>query len=100
LANCEVTHQGIWPIAKSLTKRGGPKAPAATHGPLGPSFHPIDKVNIITDCLENQFRANDLCDYDHRRHMEAQVEALLVDVPMTSQKIYCRILEIRKGLWF
>jgi hypothetical protein len=26
LANCEVTPQAIWPIAKSITKRGGPKA--------------------------------------------------------------------------
>jgi hypothetical protein len=26
IENCEVTPQAIWPIAKSLTKRGGPKA--------------------------------------------------------------------------
>jgi hypothetical protein len=29
LSNCKVTPQAIWPIAKSLTKRGGSKAPSA-----------------------------------------------------------------------
>jgi hypothetical protein len=33
-ANCEVTPQAIWPIAKSLTKRGEPKAPSAIHSLL------------------------------------------------------------------
>jgi hypothetical protein len=33
LANCEVTPQAIRPIAKSLVKRGGPKAPSILHGP-------------------------------------------------------------------
>jgi hypothetical protein len=37
-AICEVTPQAIWPIAKFLTKRGGPKAPLAIHGHLGPYF--------------------------------------------------------------
>jgi hypothetical protein len=40
LTNCEVTHQVIWPIAKSLTKRDGPKAPYVIHGPLCPIFYP------------------------------------------------------------
>jgi hypothetical protein len=60
LANCEVTPQAIWPIAKSLTKRGGPKAPSADHGLLGPIFCSVDKINIIADCLENQFTAYDV----------------------------------------
>jgi hypothetical protein len=38
--NCEVTRQAIWTIAKSLTKRGEPKATTAIHGPLGPVFYP------------------------------------------------------------
>jgi hypothetical protein len=38
IENCEVTPQAIWPLAKSLTKRGGPKAPTAIHGPSGPIF--------------------------------------------------------------
>jgi hypothetical protein len=47
LANCEVIPQAIWPIAKSLSKRGGPKGPSAIHGPLCPIFCSIDKANII-----------------------------------------------------
>jgi hypothetical protein len=40
IENCEVTPQAIWRIAKSLTKRGPPKAPTAIHGPLDPVFYP------------------------------------------------------------
>jgi hypothetical protein len=29
IANCEATPQALWPIAKSLLKRDGPKAPTA-----------------------------------------------------------------------
>jgi hypothetical protein len=61
---------------KSLTKRGQPKAPSPIYGPLGPILYAIDKANIIADCLENQFRARDLCDCDYR-HVKAKVEALL-----------------------
>jgi hypothetical protein len=66
LANCEVTVQAIWPIAKSLTKRGEPKVPSAILGPLGPIFYPVNKANVIADCLENQFKAQNLCDCAHR----------------------------------
>jgi hypothetical protein len=59
LENCEVTPQAIWHIAKSLTKRGGPKALSAIHDPVCPIFYPVDKANITADCLENQFRAHD-----------------------------------------
>jgi hypothetical protein len=65
LTNREVTPQALWPIANPLSKRGGKKAPSANHGTLGPIFYLIDKANIIADCLENQFRAHDLCDGDH-----------------------------------
>jgi hypothetical protein len=74
--NCEVTPQVIWPVAKSLTKGDGPKALSAIHVPLGPIFYPVDRANIIANCLENQFTTHDLCDCYHRRHVEAQVEAL------------------------
>jgi hypothetical protein len=47
---------------RMLSKRGVPKASSAVHGPVGPIFCPNDKANIITDCLENQFRAHDLRD--------------------------------------
>jgi hypothetical protein len=66
----------MWPIGKSLIKIGGPKAPTAIHGPLGPIFYTIHKVNIIV-C---QFRVHDLCACDHRRHVEAQVEAQLAKI--------------------
>jgi hypothetical protein len=59
LANCEITLQAIRPIGKSLSKSGGPKAPSTIRGPLGPKFHPINKANIIAECLENQSGARD-----------------------------------------
>jgi hypothetical protein len=58
IANTEVTHQAIWPIAKSLMKRDGPKAPIAFRGPLNLTFHPLEKANAIADCLEKQFNMN------------------------------------------
>jgi hypothetical protein len=57
----EVTPQALYPIAKSLMRRDGPKAPAALHGPLGIIYHPKEKANVIADCLENQFTSRDLC---------------------------------------
>jgi hypothetical protein len=65
------------------------------HGPLGPIFYRIDKANVTADCLDTQFRALNMYDLDHRRHVEAQVEALLVTV---SKEI--RSLQLGKGLWF
>jgi hypothetical protein len=61
LANCEVRAQAIWPIPKSFTKSGGPKAPSAIHGPSGPLFYPTNKAIAIAHCLENQFTAHNLC---------------------------------------
>jgi hypothetical protein len=80
LANCEVTPQAVWPIAKSLTEKDGPKAQSAIRSPLGPICFPSHKANVTADCLENQFRVHDLCDCDHRQHVEVQVEALLATV--------------------
>jgi hypothetical protein len=37
------------PIAKSLTKRGEPKAATAIHGPLGPAFYPNEKASAIVN---------------------------------------------------
>jgi hypothetical protein len=67
-------------VAKSCSERGGPKAPSAIHGPLGPMFYPNDKANIIADSLENEFRAHYLCDCGQRRHVETQVKALLATI--------------------
>jgi hypothetical protein len=75
--NCEVTPQAIWPIAKSLTKRGEPKAPTAIHGPSGPAFYSNRKDKIMADCLENLFTPHKLCESDHERRAETRVQALL-----------------------
>jgi hypothetical protein len=53
--NYEVTPQTVWPIAKSLLKKNGPKAQTPVHGPLGITYHPNEKANVIVDCLENRF---------------------------------------------
>jgi hypothetical protein len=79
LANTELTPQAIWPIAKYLTNRDGPRAPTAIHGLLRLKYHPVDKANAITDCLENQFTPHDLCDENYERRVEARVQALLRD---------------------
>jgi hypothetical protein len=69
MAYCEILH-----------KRGGPNAPSAIQGPLGPILYQIDKANISADGLEDQFTQHDLCDYEHKRQVEARVHALLVTV--------------------
>jgi hypothetical protein len=73
----------MWPIAKSLMKRDGPKAPTAVHGPLGITYHPKEKGNAIAECLENQFTSHDLCDENHEIWVEAGVQALLESVDDT-----------------
>jgi hypothetical protein len=73
----KATPQSIWPIAKSLINRDGPRAPTEIHGPLGIKFHLLEKTNAITDCLENQYTPHDLCEENHERCVEARVEALL-----------------------
>jgi hypothetical protein len=82
IENCEVTPQAIWPIPKSLTKRGEPNAPAAIHGSLGPVFYPNEKANVntSTNYLENLFTPHKVCDTDHERRVEARVQALLTAV--------------------
>jgi hypothetical protein len=77
LSNTEVTPQAIWPIAKSLLKRDGPRAPTAIHGTSGLKFLPAEKANAIADCLEIQFTPHELCDEKHERRVEAKVQALL-----------------------
>jgi hypothetical protein len=47
LENTELIPQAIWPIAKSLTNRDGPRAPTVIHGLLGLKYHPEDKANTI-----------------------------------------------------
>jgi hypothetical protein len=80
IANCEATPQALWPIAKSLLKKDGPKAPTAIHGSSGLKFHPLEKGSAIADYLENLFTPHDLCDENHERRVEARVQALLETV--------------------
>jgi hypothetical protein len=80
IISAEITPQAIWPIAKSLLKRDGTRAPTAIHGATGLKFHPSDKANAIADCLEIQSTPHDLCDGNHERRVEARVQALLETV--------------------
>jgi hypothetical protein len=57
IGSAEVTPQAIWPIAKALIKRDGPRAPAAIHGASGHKFHPFEKANAIVDCFGNSVHA-------------------------------------------
>jgi hypothetical protein len=43
-------------------------------------FYPLEKANAIADCLEKQFTSHALCDKNHKRHVEARVQALLETV--------------------
>jgi hypothetical protein len=61
-------------------KRDGPKAPTADHVPLGTTYHPDEKANVIADYLENQLSLHDLCDENHERHMETTVRVVLASV--------------------
>jgi hypothetical protein len=44
-----------WLTLKSLKNKDGPRAPTTIHCPLGLKFHPLEKANAISDCLEKQF---------------------------------------------
>jgi hypothetical protein len=77
LSNTEVAPQAIWPIAKSLFRRDGPRAPTAIHDTSGLKFLPAEKANAIADCLEIQFTPHELCDENHEQRVEAKVQALL-----------------------
>jgi hypothetical protein len=86
ISNAEVTPQAIWPIAKSLLKRDGPRAPTAIHGALGLKLIPSEKANAIADCLEIQFTPHELCDENHERRVKAEVQALLETVDQNPLK--------------
>jgi hypothetical protein len=65
---------------KFLLKKDGQKAPTAICGPLGFTFHLLEKANAIADCLEEQFTPHELCDENHKLCLEASVQALLETV--------------------
>jgi hypothetical protein len=76
LANTEQAPHAIWPNAKSLINRDGPRAPTRFYGTLGLKFLPTDKANAIAGCLENQLTPHDLCDGNHERWVDARVHAV------------------------
>jgi hypothetical protein len=76
LSNSEITPHAIWSLEKSLMRRDRPKAPATIHSPSGLKLFPLEKANVITDCLENQFTPHDLCEEDHERRVVARIQAL------------------------
>jgi hypothetical protein len=49
LTNTELTPQTVWPIAKSLTNRNGPRVPSDNQGLSGLKYHRVDKANAIAD---------------------------------------------------
>jgi hypothetical protein len=85
--NAEVTPQVIWPIAKSFLMREVPRAPTVIRGASGLKFHPSDKANAIADTWEIQFTPHDLCDENHERRVEADVQTLLNTVDTNPLKV-------------
>jgi hypothetical protein len=63
--------------------RYGPRAPTAIHDTSGIKFHPFDKANATPDTLEIQFTPQDLCDENHERRVEADVQILLNTIDTT-----------------
>jgi hypothetical protein len=55
-------------------------APTAVHGFLGNEDSPPETSNTIADRLGNQFTPIDLCEENHVRRVEAEVQALLESV--------------------
>jgi hypothetical protein len=55
----------------------GSRAPTAINGLSDQLFHPVDKTNANADYLEHQFTPHALCEENHKRYVEARVQALL-----------------------
>jgi hypothetical protein len=64
-------------------KMEGPKAPTAVRGPLGITYHPNEKANVIADCLYIQFTSHELCDKNHEREVGTTIQARLASVDGT-----------------
>jgi hypothetical protein len=63
--NTEVTPKTLWPIAKSLLKRDGPRGLTAIYGFSGLKFYSSEIANAIADSSEIQFAQHILCDQNH-----------------------------------
>jgi hypothetical protein len=75
--NCEVTPQATRLIVKFIIKRDEPSAPTAIHGPSGLKYQPLKKATTTADGSESQFTPHDVCVENHKRWVEARVQALL-----------------------
>jgi len=100
ISNSEVTPHAVWLFAKSLTKRGRPKAPTAIHSPSGLQIPPLEKANVIADCLENQFSQHDLCEENHEWQVVTHVQALskAMDDHLPDRVRSCDIQELINSL--
>jgi hypothetical protein len=85
-------------IAKSFAMTDIPKAPTAVHGPLGITYHPNKKANMIADCLENPFTSHNLRDENHEREVGTTIQALLAFVDGTPRP--CDIHKLANSLKF
>jgi hypothetical protein len=96
IGNTEVTPQAIWPIAKSVLTRDGPRAPTAIHGASGLKFLPSEEANAIADSLEIKFTPHELYVENHERWVEAEVQALLetVDKKPPQRKRPCDVQKL------
>jgi hypothetical protein len=47
-------HLKTWYIVQTLKKKERPHEPTAVHSPVGITYHPNEKLNVITDYLEKQ----------------------------------------------
>jgi hypothetical protein len=63
------------------------------YDPLGLTYQPTDDANKIAEFWKNQFRPHDLCDEDHKRWMEARVQALFgaIDDTVFEEERSCHI---------
>jgi hypothetical protein len=98
--NCEVTRQGLWPVAISPMKMDEPKAPTAVRGPSGITYHPKVKANVIPYCSEDQLISHDLRDGNHERQVGTSVQALRASVDDTplGKVIPCDIHKLANSL--
>jgi hypothetical protein len=60
VANFEVIPQAIWPVAKYLMNRDGPRTPTVIHCLLSPNFLPLEKPNATAWKSSSQYSLGDV----------------------------------------
>jgi hypothetical protein len=78
-------------------ERDGPKAPSSLYGPLGLKYHPLEKIDMTTDSLENPVASHDMCDENQREQVESRVKSLFKTVGNNLREgvIFCGIQKLR-----